>query len=136
MRRRIKKRQAIENINMTPFVDILFVLLIVFMIPNQIMFGGVEITLPRGDAETVVVKQDPVRLFVKNNGELYLGEEEVKFNNLIKRIKELSFSDKTTKIYLLADEKNSYGRVIQIVGMLNKNGFTEVILVTDMSTNK
>ncbi len=120
------------NINIVPLIDILFSILIAFMIPTQTLFGSLNIELPSANAKIVVLKKDPIKLFINKDGVILIEDREVKINNLNKKINELSLKDKNIKIYVLADKRNSYGKVLDVVGKLNKGGFSDVVLISDL----
>ncbi len=120
------------NINIVPLIDILFSILIAFMIPTQTLFGSLNIELPSLDAKIIVLKKDPIKIFINKDGEIIIEDHEVKISNLNKKIDELSLKDKNIKIYVMADKGNNYGKVLDVVGKLNKGGFNDVVLISDL----
>ncbi len=127
---------AISNIvNLTSFVDLLFSLLIIFIVSGQNLFGGISLEIPKGKAEIVVVKKDPIAVFIKNDGTIFVNDEETKFNKIPQVVSELTMKDYSTKIFVLGDKNNLYGRIISVVDVLNSAGFLNVVLVTDLSNN-
>ncbi len=127
---------AISNIvNLTSFVDLLFSLLIIFIVSGQNLFGGISLEIPKGKAEVVVVKKDPIAVFIKSDGTIFVNDEETKFNKIPQVISELTMKDYSTKIFVLGDKNNLYGRIISVVDVLNSAGFLDVVLVTDLSNN-
>lgn len=127
---------AISNIvNLTSFVDLLFSLLIIFIVSGQNLFGGISLEIPKGKAEIVVVKKDPIAVFIKSDGTIFVNDEETKFNKIPQVISELTMKDYSTKIFVLGDKNNLYGRIISVVDVLNSAGFLDVVLVTDLSNN-
>lgn len=127
-----KKAQKDVNINLTTFIDILFVLLITFMLPSQMLFGNVKINLPTADAEIVVLKKDPVKVMIDENANIFVNEEHIKNDNLIQKIDELTFKDVEAKIYVMADKANNYGEILNVVGKINNAGYIDVMLITDI----
>lgn len=135
MSRKYRKIEQIEdlNINLAPFIDILFVLLIAFMVPTQFLFGGLEVELPSATAKIVVLKKDPIKIFVGKDNRISInGDFDIKINNLCVKINELSLKDKNIKIYVMADKNTKYGDIIKIVGMLKDDNFRNVTLITDI----
>lgn len=138
---RVRKKVCDDNIavnnivNLTSFVDLLFSLLIIFIVSGQSMFGGISLEIPKGKAEVVVVKKDPIAIFIKSDGTIFVNEEETKFNKIPQVISELTMKDYSTKIFVLGDKNNLYGRIISVVDILNNAGFLDVVLVTDLSNN-
>lgn len=133
--RRIYKSQTSEeevNVNIIPLIDVLFSILIAFMIPTQSLFGGLDIEIPTADAKIVVLEKEPIKVFIDKNGNIIINEIEIKFKDLAKRVEELSLKDRNIKIYVLADKINSYGRVLDVVGRLNKYGYNDVVLISDL----
>lgn len=127
---------AISNIvNLTSFVDLLFSLLIIFIVSGQNLFGGISLEIPKGKAEIVVVKKDPIAVFIKSDGTIFVNDEETKFNKIPQVVSELTMKDYSTKIFVLGDKNNLYGRIISVVDVLNSAGFLDVVLVTDLSNN-
>lgn len=127
---------AISNIvNLTSFVDLLFSLLIIFIVSGQNLFGGISLEIPKGKAEVVVVKKDPIAVFIKSDGTIFVNDEETKFNKIPQVVSELTMKDYSTKIFVLGDKNNLYGRIISVVDVLNSAGFLDVVLVTDLSNN-
>lgn len=127
---------AISNIvNLTSFVDLLFSLLIIFIVSGQNLFGGISLEIPKGKAEIVVVKKDPIAVFIKSDGTIFVNDEETKFNKIPQAVSELTMKDYSTKIFVLGDKNNLYGRIISVVDVLNSAGFLDVVLVTDLSNN-
>ena len=127
---------AISNIvNLTSFVDLLFSLLIIFIVSGQNLFGGISLEIPKGKTEIVVVKKDPIAVFIKSDGTIFVNDEETKFNKIPQVVSELTMKDYSTKIFVLGDKNNLYGRIISVVDVLNSAGFLDVVLVTDLSNN-
>ena len=127
---------AISNIvNLTSFVDLLFSLLIIFIVSGQNLFGGISLEIPKGKAEIVVVKKDPIAVFIKSDGTIFVNDEETKFNKIPQVVSELTMKDYSTKIFVLGDKNNLYGRIISVVDVLNSAGFLDVVLVTALSNN-
>lgn len=127
---------AINNIvNLTSFVDLLFSLLIIFIVSGQNLFGGISLEIPKGKTEIVVVKKDPIAVFIKSDGTIFVNDEETKFNKIPQIVSELTMKDYSTKIFVLGDKNNLYGRIISVVDVLNSAGFLDVVLVTDLSNN-
>ena len=123
---------ANANLNLAPFVDILFSILIVFMVPSQAIFGGMKLELPSADAEVIVLEKDPIKIYIDSNSNVAVNEDFIEYNKLISKVNEVSFKDKNIKIYVIADKANNYGFILNIVGKLKSNGFKDVVLITDL----
>ena len=135
-RKRVSDSGILDNItNMTPFVDFLFTLLIVFMIPVQVIFGNIKVDIPKGQTDIVVVKNKPLAVFVKSDGTIFVEDAELKLNNLVGYINEITMKDYKRKIFILGDKQNTYGRIISVLDVLNTAGYEDVVLVTDLNIN-
>ena len=126
-----KKRRIISDINITPFVDVLLVLLIIFMISAPMMTSGVDITLPKGASEAIAEKNEPITVSIKADGTIFLQNEPIKLVFLPQELIKSSRNNLDNKIYIRADQNLDYGRVMEIVKQINLGGFTQVVLVTE-----
>ena len=133
-RYRIKKNISYNNdLNLAPFIDILFVLLIAFMIPAQYLFNGLKLNLPSATAKVVVLKKDPIKVYILSDGRININNyANVNYENIVNVVDELSLKDKYIKIYIMADKDSKYGQVLNVVGKLNENNFKNVTLITDI----
>ena len=127
-----KKRRVISEINITPFVDVLLVLLIIFMIAAPMMTSGVDVTLPKGAGQPNDDKIHPISVSVKSDGSIMIEEELVKLKSLAPKLMEITKHDLNSKIYVQADSGLDYGRVMDVVKEINSGGFSQVILVTEL----
>lgn len=134
MRRIVKKTDSDNeiNINITPFIDVVFCVLIVFMVSSQTMFGEVVLELPPANAKIVVLEKDPVKVLIDRDGNININKKSIRTIDLITTVDDISLKDKNNKIYVIADKRNTYERVIQVVGMLNDAGFKDVTLISDL----
>jgi len=133
LRRRIKRERLNSYVNFAPFVDILFSLLIVFLVASPMMLGGVNIELPKGAAEIIIVKKEPLVVSIKKDGSIYLEKDQIKLNTLANKLSELTMGEKDIKIFVKADKDISYNRVITVVSAIYNAGFFDVTLVTDLT---
>lgn len=133
MRRIIKKNRDLDEVgvNMTPFIDIIFSLLIAFMFSNQSIFGNIDIELPPANAQIVVLEKDPVKILVQRDGSITINNKSTKFSDLVNVVNKATLKDKNNKIYIMADRRSNYGTVLSVVGKLNENGFKDVVLISD-----
>ncbi|MDX2083638.1 MAG: biopolymer transporter ExbD [Rickettsiales bacterium] len=128
-----KKRIIISDINITPFVDILLVLLIIFMVAAPMMTSNIKIDLPKGAAAPSNEKAQPIAISIKDDGTIFIQDDSVKLNLLSTRLLELSNNNLNSKIQVRADKKIDYGRVMDIIRTVNLSGFTQVVLVTELN---
>lgn len=132
-KQRIKRRVEYNtDLNLAPFIDTLLVLLIVFMIPSQQVFNGLKLNLPSAAAKIVVLKKDPIKIFILNDDKININNQIIEYKDIVKIVDDLSLKDKYIKIYVMADKDSKYGQVLNVVGKLNENNFKNVTLITDI----
>ena len=119
-----------SEINVTPFVDVMLVLLIVFMVTAPLLTVGIPVDLPKVKASALTDQKDPLEITVKIGGEVYLGESKVKVENLIARLNAITELNKEARIYVRGDRVVAYGRIMEIMSLVNSAGYIKVALVT------
>ena len=120
-----------SEINVTPFVDVMLVLLIVFMVTAPLLTVGVPVDLPKVKTASALTDQkDPIEITIKFDGTLYLGESEVEVENLIPRLIAITDQNTEARIYVRGDRVVSYGRIMEIMSLINSAGYIKVALVT------
>lgn len=120
------------DINVTPLVDVMLVLLIVFMITAPLLTAGVAVDLPDSRAKALAQQDNtPVEIVLEQGGRILLGEAEVKLERLIALLGAISAENADRRVYLKADKKISYGDVMAVMTAINRSGFTKVALITD-----
>lgn len=129
---RRKSYRPVSEINVTPFVDVMLVLLIVFMITAPLLTVGVPVDLPKVKAKAIAEAQEPLVISVNAEGVLFIQDTEVELENLVPRLKAITRNKADTRIYLRGDKSINYGRVMEIMGTVNLAGFKRVALVTEM----
>ena len=136
--RRGKRRRApMAEINVTPFVDVMLVLLIIFMVTAPLMVAGVPINLPDSRAKPVDAEaQEPVQLSIDEAGRIFIGEEEVPSADLPARLAAIADSAAPPQIQLRADRSLDHGRVMRVLGEINRAGLTRIALVTSGSDSE
>ena len=119
-----------SEINVTPFVDVMLVLLIVFMVTAPLLTVGIPVDLPKVKASALTDQKDPLEITVKLGGEIFLGESKVEVENLIPRLNAITELNKEARIYVRGDRVVAYGRIMEIMSLVNSAGYTKVALVT------
>ena len=124
-------REPISEINVTPFVDVMLVLLIIFMVTAPLLTVGVQVDLPETSADTLPEESEPLTLTINSKGEVFIQETKIEFDNLIKKIFAISKNRTDTRIYVRGDKTINYGRVLEVMGKLSGSGFTKVALISE-----
>ena len=117
------KNKTISQINVTPFVDVMLVLLIVFMITAPLLTVGVSVDLPKTKAAQLNSKGDPIVVSIKQNGDLYIQERSIDALNLLPRLKAISEGNKNLRIYVRGDKNVPYGIVLDTIAKIKRSGF-------------
>ena len=132
MKKNYKKRKSISEINVTPFVDVMLVLLIIFMVTAPLLTAGIKVNLPESTSILKNEKNDPVTVTINSKGEIFLQKKKFSVNGLIKKLKALKSQNKDLKIYIKGDKKLNYGKIMDLMSFINKSGFKKVALVTKL----
>ena len=134
-RRRFSKRgsnRLMSEINVTPFVDVMLVLLIIFMVAAPLLTVGVEIELPKTSAKALPTeKEEPLTLSLTKDKELYLQDTKIEFSELIPKLKQIAEQRNENRIFIRADGANNYSTIMEIMGALNSSNFSNLSLVTE-----
>ena len=132
--KRSKRYTQLSEINVTPFVDVMLVLLIVFMVTAPLLTVGIPVDLPKVKANALTDQKDPIEITVKLDGLVYLGESEVEVENLIPRLNAITDQNTEARIYVRGDRDVAYGRVMEIMSIINSAGYVKVALVAQNPT--
>jgi biopolymer transport protein TolR len=126
-----RRRAPMAEINVTPLVDVMLVLLIIFMVTAPLMVAGVPVNLPDSRAKPLDQPDKPIQISLDQAGKLFVDEEEVAFPALQTRLAAIPKGADAPQIFLRADRGLDYGRVMQVMGELSRAGLTKVALVTN-----
>lgn len=129
---RRRRRRQMGEINVTPFVDVMLVLLIVFMITAPMLTMGVAVDLPRADSSPLPGQDEPLSVSIDAAGTIYLQETEITLDQLVPRLVAITEQNTDTRIFVRGDQAIDYGRVMAVIGSLNRAGFTRVALLTEL----
>jgi biopolymer transport protein TolR len=124
-----------SEINVTPFVDVMLVLLIVFMVTAPLLTVGIYVDLPKIKANALTDQKDPIEITVKLDGSVYLGESIVEVDNIIPRLNAITDKNTEARIYVRGDRVVAYGRVMEIMSIINSAGYIKVALVAQNPTD-
>jgi len=129
---RRRRRRQIGEINVTPFVDVMLVLLIVFMVTAPMLTMGVAVDLPRAESSPLPGQDEPLSVSIDSNGTIYLQETEIELDQLVPRLVAITEQNTEARIFVRGDRQIDYGRVMAVIGSLNRAGFTRVALLTEL----
>jgi biopolymer transport protein TolR len=130
--RRRGSYKPLSEINVTPFVDVMLVLLIVFMITAPLLTVGVPVDLPKTKAKSIAESEEPLVITVNAEGVIFIQDTEVELENLVPRLAAITDNKPDTRIYVRGDKSINYGRVLEVMGTVNVAGFTRVALVAEL----
>ena len=126
---------AINEINMTPFIDVVLVLLIVFMVAAPMMTVGVPLDLPQSKASPLNSDVKPITLSIRQTGQVFLGEAELRDDDIVSQLTQTAQSGTEERVFVRGDKKVDYGRVAQVMAIVTGGGFKKVALVTAPEQN-
>jgi biopolymer transport protein TolR len=126
--------RKMSDINVTPFVDVMLVLLIVFMVAAPLLTAGVPVDLPKSQAKQISDEDNkPIEVSVTAEGKIFVGETEVERDRLISLLSSMTNNDPERRVFIRGDQKLAYGQVMEVIGAINKGGFRKVALISDPS---
>lgn len=124
--------RPMAEINVTPFVDVMLVLLIVFMVTAPLLTAGVPVDLPNSEAKSIQDEDNkPIEITVTKDGKIFIGETDVKRSRLIPLLSAMTEGQSDRRIYIRGDQALEYGKIIDIIGAINGAGFTKVALISE-----
>jgi biopolymer transport protein TolR len=124
--------RPMSDINVTPFIDVMLVLLIVFMVTAPLLSAGIPVDLPKTEAAAVSETDDkPLEVALNKKGDIYIGETKVTAKELLIKLAAITGDDKERRVFIKADQGLSYGKVMEILGSINKAGYRKVALITE-----
>src|SRR6202000_3431618 len=133
-RRSRGRRPVMAEINVTPMVDVMLVLLIIFMVSAPLLTVGVPLDLPQTQAKSLEQDKTPLQLSVNVKGQIFINDTEVAFDDLIPKLKAITDArgGMDERIFMRADKKADYGTVAKVMGLLSGAGFKRLALVTEV----
>ncbi|MGD9742753.1 MAG: protein TolR [Dongiaceae bacterium] len=132
-RRRARKGgyRPMSEINVTPMVDVMLVLLIIFMVTAPLLTTGVPVNLPQTSADTLTEQTEPLVVSVDAQGKVFLQDTEIDTGTLIARLQAITQNKQDTRIYVRGDKAIDYGRVMEVMGLVKGAGFSQVALIVE-----
>jgi biopolymer transport protein TolR len=131
-RRRGRHHSLIAEINVTPFVDVMLVLLIIFMVAAPLLTVGVPIELPQAKGKQLQANKEPLAISVKSNGDVYIGETMVALDEVAGKLSAIAKNGYDEPVFVRGDKGVTYGIVMRVMGRISAGGFKKVSLVTEV----
>ena len=128
--RRGRSKALMSEINVTPFVDVMLVLLIIFMVAAPLLTVGVPIDLPETRASALNSDTQPITISIRDNGEIYIQETAIPIDEVVPKLEAIAETGYDERIYIRGDQNADYGTMMQVMGRINQAGFKNLGLVT------
>ena len=129
-RRRVYR--PVSDINVTPFVDVMLVLLVVFMVTAPLLTVAVPVDLPKTQARSLSQDKEPLVVSIDQNGRVYLQEKGMELSDLVTKLKAITGANADARIFVRGDKSVSYGRIMEVMGTISASGFNKVALVAEL----
>ena len=134
-RRGVPRYKAMCEINMTPFIDVMLVLLIIFMVAAPLLATGVPIDLPHTKASALNIEQKPLSIAIDEKGQVYLMDDPVPLEQLADKLKDAAHDGFDQRIYVRGADEVNYGKIAEVMSIITTAGYKRVALVTEPSKN-
>ncbi|HXZ02736.1 MAG TPA: protein TolR [Stellaceae bacterium] len=128
--------KPMSEINVTPMVDVMLVLLVIFMVAAPLLTVGVPVDLPQSKAPAITEQKEPLVITVNAQGKLFLQNTELGDDELVPRLQAITRNNPEADIYVRGDRAINYGRVMEVMGMISAAGFNKVSLITEQPRDK
>jgi biopolymer transport protein TolR len=133
---RLRGYRPMAEINVTPFIDVMLVLLVIFMVTAPLLSVSVPVDLPKTSANAVSGNDEPLVVTINNKGELFLGETQYPPNELVAKLQAVSKEKPDQRLFVRGDRAIDYGKVMEVMGLLRDAGFTKVGLLAEQSAGR
>jgi len=127
----LRRRRPTSEINVTPFVDVMLVLLVIFMVTAPLLYQGVDVNLPETNTQPLRLQNEPLVLSVQKNGDVYIGRKTIALGELKQKLEALFESRDSTELFLRADREAPYGLVVRAIAVAREAGSTRLGIVTE-----
>jgi biopolymer transport protein TolR len=127
-----RRFRPMADINVTPMVDVMLVLLIIFMVTAPMMTSGVQVDLPKTEAAPLKGDDQPIAISVDGHGDIWIQETKIAMDDLVPKLQAIMGQKPDTRIFIRGDKGIEYGKVMDVMGTLGAAGFTKVALVTEI----
>ena len=125
-------RRPMSEINVTPMVDVMLVLLIVFMVAAPLLTVGVPVDLPKTQAPTINEQKEPLVVSINAQGQIYVQETPIESDALLPKLQAITENNQDATIYVRGDKAINYGRVMEVMGLIASAGYTKVSLIAEL----
>src|ERR1700689_770347 len=126
--------RPLSEINVTPLVDAMLVLLVIFMVTGPLMASGVSVDLPKTNAQPINNDSQPLTVSVRANGDVYLQDEQVPLPDVVGKLKAIAQNNPDRRIFVRGDKDLPYGRIMEVMGTITQGGFTKVALLAEQTS--
>ncbi|MEJ0017672.1 MAG: protein TolR [Acetobacteraceae bacterium] len=128
--------RPLAEINVTPLVDVMLVLLIIFMVTAPLMTSGVTVDLPKTDAKPLNTDSQPLTVSIDAGGKIFLQDQEVQLPELVTKLQAIAQNNQERRIFVRGDKDLAYGRIMEVMGTITQGGFTKVALLAEQPTGQ
>jgi biopolymer transport protein TolR len=125
--------RPLAEINVTPLVDVMLVLLIIFMVTAPLMTSGVSVDLPKTNAQPINNDSQPLTVSIRANGDVYMQDEQVPLPDVVGKLKAIAQNNPERRIFVRGDKDLPYGRIMEVMGIITQGGFTHVALLAEQT---
>src|SRR3954454_3653101 len=125
--------RPLAEINVTPMVDVMLVLLIIFMVTAPLMTSGVSVDLPKTNAQPLNSDSEPLTVSIKADGAIFLQDQAVDLGDLVARLQGTAKNNPERRIFVRGDKDLAYGRIMEVMGTITQGGFTKVALLAEQT---
>ena len=129
------KKTLMSEMNVTPMIDVMLVLLVIFMVAAPLLTVGVKVNLPEANAPSVESQEKPIVVYIKEKRKVYVGEIEVDVETIATKLKAIA-GETDAKIFVRGDKSLPYGVIMELMGKISSSGFKKVVLVTELPKAK
>ena len=132
-RRRGRRTAVISDINITPFVDVMLVLLVIFMVTSPMLVAGIKVDLPSTESSSMQGNEEPLTITVDKKGDVYIMNSKIKRQELSDKLRAITKQKMDSRIFVRGDKNASYGMVMSVMNDISNSGFSKVALITNIN---
>jgi biopolymer transport protein TolR len=125
--------RPLAEINVTPMVDVMLVLLIIFMVTAPLMTSGVPVDLPKTNAQPLNSDSEPLTVSIKADGSIFLQDQAVDVSEIVAKLQAIAQNNPERRIFVRGDKDLAYGRIMEVMGTITQGGFTKVALLAEQT---